>query len=969
LYDVPCVVMNITFISHNPFGLQGTPGTYHLIESFSRLAKVNVYSGKPKNNHIARVAEAVNLDVVELNFRDHDQRKWLIENIVASCPDVVYFCSGTLWRDHNGELIKRIKERLPNTVFVFDIKSPPLLDNDEQYRQFQKKSRRCLNLIDGIFSRSQEDVLDWFGEPSPKSLIYPLGVATNLFKPRSIEKEKRICRKFIYIGAIHKRRKLDELLECINNLSEPAKRLIRVDLYGSGPYFETLQSLIEKKGMAGIINLYESIDQIKLFELLPSYDAGIGWVPYENYDYAPSLKVLEYIAAGLVPVVSDTVAHKRLQETGFNLHFFSNDTESFTSSLEDLVNEGFSSEKLKSNLKGIEAHSWDRVVDRFLYPALGKALLLHRLNATNPVQYETYWTPAVQPFESALEFKSQIRILGLLSDRLYFGLRPECDLLPLPELNWLDSLSTTPADCLLVESCFFTMLDDWRFSMAPSLSDNLKSLLEESVSRNLSTVFWITLDVEYFEHFIDAARYFDHVFAADPRMVQKLNNAGCQAELLKPAFQPRLFNPLRPLETGKLDFNPYLINGNSTVDTDFEFHEIFENCSDLKFTTFERTHVPSRNILTRTGELFSNLETKGKISYRMLPEVLKNAQVVISSQYSRISPTELEWQAVENAACMSLSVYLGDQYESPLPGVTYFKNVTELTEWLNDAEASPLHLGAEQLVKWRSVFNDAVMSKRLRRIAEVIGKPLQKESQTRVSIVTPTVRPDRIQQILTNFNRQSYSSKELIIVVNKDEYTYKQVKSACEGHANVKVTYLPNEYNAASVLNLGVTLSTGDWFFRFDDDDYYGVNYLSDTLLMLQAEDCKLIGKFGAFIKVETQKEVYQRIQADTERNLKSFAAVDLSKDNAAISGATFGVRMDILRKYPFPDSSLNTADSALLERFRIEMPELRITKTDWYNFTIGRSPDASQHTWRADLSKLIDSDNTVSDSITEVPR
>jgi len=580
-----------------------------------------------------------------------------------------------------------------------------------------------------------------------------------------------------------------------------------------------------------------------------------------------------------------------------------------------------------------------------------------------------HWTPSVLPFESSLEFKSQTRIVGLLSNRLYYGLRPECNLLPLPEKNWLNSISTIKADCLLVESCFFTILDDWRFSMAPLLSDDLKSLLCEASNRNLPTVFWITLGAEYFEHFIDAAGYFDHVFAADPKMTQKLNDAGCKTELLKPAFQPRLFNPLRPIETGKLDFNPYLINGNRTIDTDYEFHEVFKNCSSLRFTTFDRSHVPTRNILSRNEKLFSNLEAKGKVSYRMLPEILKNTQVVISTQNTGISPTELEWQAVENAACMCLTAYLGDHYDSPIPGVKYFCNVTELTDWLNDTAADPVHLGAEQLVKWRSVFEDDVMSKRLNRIAEVIGKPLEREAPTRVSIVTPTIRPDRIHQILINFSRQSYSNKELIIVVNKDESAYRQVQRACGGHDQVRVTYLPNEQNAASVLNLGVTLSTGDWIFRFDDDDFYGENYLSDSLLMLQAEDSKVIGKFGGFIKIENDEAVYQRKQANSERNLKSFLAVDLSKDKAAISGATFGVRMDILRKYPFPDSSLNTADSALLERFRLEAPDLRITKTDWYNFTIGRSHDVSHHTWRADLSKLIDFDNTVPDSIKEVPR
>lgn len=367
--------MKISFISQNPFGLQGTPGTYKLIESFDRNAELIVFASKPERLIAEIVYQKENAyPLHEVNYNIKEERQQMIDRIISNKPDIIYFCSGQLWRDNNAEIIKKIKKELPSTKFVLDIKSPPLIDNNLCAEKFREESSVHQNLLDKIFSRSLEDVEDWIADLQSDVVIYPLGVSTKDFLPKISKDKNIICKRFVYIGALHKRRQIEKMFFWVANLPPKIKSVFHLDVFGSGPYFEDTKRIIENKNLKDTITLNPSINQKQLFKILPNYDAGIGWVPYESYDYAPSLKSLEYIAAGLVSFVSDTIAHQRMYESGFELNFFSNDQKSFTNSLNALCFEGFPSTHIKKNLELIKDHDWDAIVDNYFFPELEKLI-------------------------------------------------------------------------------------------------------------------------------------------------------------------------------------------------------------------------------------------------------------------------------------------------------------------------------------------------------------------------------------------------------------------------------------------------------------------------------------------------------------------------------------------------------------------------------------------------------------------
>jgi hypothetical protein len=365
--------MKIVFITNNSFGEQGTPGTYELIDRMSLKADIEVFSRKYNGKNINIVFDKKDdYCIHEVDYSKYEDIEWMISRIISFNPHVLYFCSGQIWRFNEARIIRKVKENIPDVKAVLDIKSPPLIDDHLQLQQIREESSSYQYMLDKILSRSQEDIERWFSKVETECVLYPLGIPLDAFKSKKFYHDIIYCHRYVYIGALHKRRKIEKLLYFILQLPERVKCKISFDIYGSGPLDNDLKNIIEDKGLIDTVGIKGSIRQNSLFDVLKDYDAGIGWVPYQSYDFAPSLKSLEYISAGLVPLLSNTIAHQRLLEHEFNIEYFSMDPRSFTNAIRKLCFEGVSTSKISENLEIIKHHDWNTVIEDFIYPELKK---------------------------------------------------------------------------------------------------------------------------------------------------------------------------------------------------------------------------------------------------------------------------------------------------------------------------------------------------------------------------------------------------------------------------------------------------------------------------------------------------------------------------------------------------------------------------------------------------------------------
>jgi glycosyltransferase involved in cell wall biosynthesis len=374
--------MRIVFLSRNPFGVQGTPGTYKLVTAFSKFVNVKILASQ---NNFTNADIVFNLSsdfpIVNIDYGKPEEMERMVSEVVSFKPSLLYYCSGTLWKASKAQALLKIKEMLPEVKVVLDIKSPVLEKDKYKAALFRKTSSDYQHLLDLVFSRTQEDVAEWFEQLDAPVVLYPLGVPLDQFRFKQHDGPKVFSRRFVYVGAIHHRRQIDKLIFFLKQFSAQMRENFQLDMYGSGPYVDALSNILRQENLDEVVTIKGSVNQDKLYELFLQYDAGLGWVPYQSYDFAPSLKSYEYIAAGLVPLLSDTLAHHRLFESGFNIQLFSNEAESFVQSVHKVQFEGFDTVALARNRDIIRDHDWDNVVAKYLYPEL-EALVSSRFTPT-----------------------------------------------------------------------------------------------------------------------------------------------------------------------------------------------------------------------------------------------------------------------------------------------------------------------------------------------------------------------------------------------------------------------------------------------------------------------------------------------------------------------------------------------------------------------------------------------------------
>jgi glycosyltransferase involved in cell wall biosynthesis len=110
-----------------------------------------------------------------------------------------------------------------------------------------------------------------------------------------------------------------------------------------------------------------------------------------------------------------------------------------------------------------------------------------------------------------------------------------------------------------------------------------------------------------------------------------------------------------------------------------------------------------------------------------------------------------------------------------------------------------------------------------------------------ITVITCTMREEMLENMLANFERQTMANKELIVILNKNNLQF----SAPPG---VRVFRLDESFTLGECLNYGIQESRGDVIAKFDDDDYYGPDYLSGALAELEASGAGVVGKAGIFV-------------------------------------------------------------------------------------------------------------------------
>ena len=539
---------------------------------------------------------------------------------------------------------------------------------------------------------------------------------------------------------------------------------------------------------------------------------------------------------------------------------------------------------------------------------------------------------------------SSLRIAGILSPWMLRCLSHEAHVIDIKMDHWLQSLEAKRPDFVMVQS-IIEKTAAWPESCVSPEGPHaqLASLIQFCHGQNIPIIFWDTEDHVHFPLFAPIAPLFDYIFVADPTNVDNYRKLLKRETVhLGPAVQPVLHNPLRS-ETDDHNGFSILMDGWADMLEHPAESEFLQPLLKEGLHIVESRYRLMANKLDDLPAFRDNI--MGCLSYGHRLEALRHYRVIIMPAKTLSTPLSRSWQAIEAIAC-GCSVVMREGGESGIPDGLVFLTDSDLStkkkalELLKDEIKRLKH----QHLARRRLFSEHTYAHRIRTICETLGIRHDWDPYPMVSVILPTKRPELIDACLAKFHQQRYPNKELIVVVNTDAVDMTSVHDRSSQFPEVRVIQLHQEKNIGVCLNVGVAQAGGKYWFKMDDDDFYGPNYLLDMVQLAETTDFHIIGKPPAFIFLESEGQVYLRGKA--HRSQFSIGATHTSH----LCGATLGGRKDLFSG--FSEDHRACVDTGFVENGKA-MNQTLLTG-DFWNFVAFRAADKGRHTWRHDDEGIV---------------
>lgn len=204
--------------------------------------------------------------------------------------------------------------------------------------------------------------------------------------------------------------------------------------------------------------------------------------------------------------------------------------------------------------------------------------------------------------------------------------------------------------------------------------------------------------------------------------------------------------------------------------------------------------------------------------------------------------------------------------------------------------------------------------------------------QSGVSIIVSTNRENSLENILSNYIRQDYKKKELIIIINKDSIDLDQWKEKVKENKDIQIFKIDETVSLGKCLNFGVMKSKYNYIAKFDDDDYYGPKYLVDSLKNFAKTDAGLVGKQAIYVYFKRYNEL-TIMSGNMENQYVDF-----------ISGSTMVFKKEIFSKVCFQDISIAEDSEFCSSCIR---NGIKLYSGNRYHYLYIRESSEKAHTWQ----------------------
>lgn len=221
---------------------------------------------------------------------------------------------------------------------------------------------------------------------------------------------------------------------------------------------------------------------------------------------------------------------------------------------------------------------------------------------------------------------------------------------------------------------------------------------------------------------------------------------------------------------------------------------------------------------------------------------------------------------------------------------------------------------------------------------QTVAGTAPRRAQT-VSILCATMRPDQLDHVIQQMNRQEYGSLECVLALHGDAFPSDAAQYAARNlRSPHTVLRQPSERSFGDVLNAATAAASGELVTKMDDDDDYGPNHCMDLKLAWQYSGATLVGKAAEFVHLEGLGMTLRRFSSGGERwhDLLAGGTLLLSREDLARAGGW--------------SNSPRRVDRLLIEALKEQGGS--IYRTHGFEYVLRRH--AQSHTWQTEYGYFL---------------
>lgn len=536
-----------------------------------------------------------------------------------------------------------------------------------------------------------------------------------------------------------------------------------------------------------------------------------------------------------------------------------------------------------------------------------------------------------------LKKESNINIVSILDEFSYNCFKYEANFYQLGINNWKMIIDKVTPDFLFVEAAWEGTNKEWTNKIAyysKSKDKTLEKIIKYCNLQGIPTVFWAKEDPYDFDVFIDAASQFQYVFTTDENCISKYKEIlkHDNIYLLPFAAQPKIHNPIDKdrEKKGNIIFSGGWYN--KFPNRCYQMEYLLDGASKFGLTIYDRFYNSPYN-KNKFPEKYKPYIVRG-LDYLDMVKEYKKYHILLNTNSVDDSPTNFSRRVFES---LGSGIPVISSYSLGMEN--YFKDIVRLVNNKDETikELSSLLSNKELLDRLsilglRNILDNHTYRHRLNKILEVLNIESKKEENEGVSVITVTNRKFSLENIISNYISQNYNTKELIIIINNNSINQEIWEDFVSFRDDIRIYKMDENKTLGECLNFGVENSNYPFISKFDDDDYYGPNYLIDAINSFYYTDASIVGKYTVYGYLEDSNELILRFPGFENRYMDY------------VAGSTLTFKKEIFEKIKFEHQNKSEDTLFLNEALR---QGYKIYSADRFNHIIFRRRNLKTHTWQ----------------------